>query len=87
MNVQCTLVRNGQVVLAGAVGTLFGAPRPDGGPSWVGHFMLPPGHYLGAGTYVLRLDDGQTGDISIASVLSSHLQPARVDFIGRGAPR
>ena len=74
------LLKGGEVVLDRVPVTLAEAP---GGGQWAGTVVLPPGRFLAAGLYVLRLDDGRAGDVFVSGVATGH-DPEPVAFRGSG---
>ena len=85
MNFRGRLTRHGRVAVDLVTGNISARARPDGeAPSWSGTFNLPPGHRLGAGKYLLELDDGRSGFILIDSVASDGDEAVPVAFAGRG---
>ena len=68
---QGTVFRDGQVVLPRVSGTLEQHPSAGPDPSWSGVFIIPAGQHIGAGgPFVLALDDGRCGEITIRDVSS-----------------
>jgi hypothetical protein len=77
MNFPGKLWRDDRLVLDPVGGTIRGQTKPAGASSWSCNFSLPAGRYLPGGSYVSQLEDGQSGNIVLASVASGFDGPSR----------